>query len=269
MRISFARAANRRRTLHALPLGESLPSGSRHKRAGAPGVRHFVCWPSVKVARALACAELWLAKGYDVLVMLDKDQAPPDDNRICWMNCSVEKFPGYYKVANEIARKAFAFGADLVTMIGDDMDPPEQGAEAVAAMYFARFPDGFGVLQGCGDTQGMENGVPASARICGSPTFGEGWANRAYGGKGPFCDEYTSFYGDEDLWNVAKKCGVLLLEPSVTIFHRHWSFGHMQKQKYQQNNEGNWALCKATFERRVGPSRQNPNFPGWEPCASS
>lgn len=222
-------------------------------------MKHFVVYPSANVERSQTCAEEWYKSGYSVHVMLDKGMygASP---WCYYVNSEHDKFPGYYRSINVIVKQAFERGADLVTCIGDDMNPPTQGAEEVARAYFDRFPDGFGVMQGCGDPQGAEEGVPAAARICGSPTFGRGWMERGYGGRGPFCEEYRSFYADEDLWNVAEKCGVLHLEPRITIFHNHWSWGHMKKQEYHTKAQNNWDADRLTFFKRKAAG-----FPGWEP----
>lgn len=224
-------------------------------------MRHFVVYPSAKPEIAIVCAEKWTKAGYSVHVMLDKGVLGASP--WCYfVNCQQDRFPGYYRVINELVAQAFKRGADLVTCIGDDMLPPHEAhAEAVALMYFSKFPDGFGVMQATGDPQGKDDqGVQAAARICGSPTFGRGWFERGYGGKGPFCEEYRSFYSDEDLWNVARKSEVLYLEPRLTIFHNHWSWGHMKKQEYHNAAQNNWGLDKLTFERR-----QKEGFPGWEP----
>lgn len=224
-------------------------------------MRHWVLFPSADPRRGLRCADQWLAKGYEVLVGLDGDKLCAEREEGPKLICMPAPFPGYYRVINGLAKTAFDHGADLVTAIGDDMDPPSQGAQAIAELYFGRFKDGFGVLQGCGDRQGdVIVGTANSERICGSPTFGRGWHERGYAGRGPFWEEYRTFYGDEDLWNVAKLCGVLWLEKSITIFHRHWSFGHAPKMWYQERNQENWQGDCYTFERR-----KREGFPGWQP----
>jgi hypothetical protein len=142
--------------------------------------------------------------------------------------------------------------------MGDDMLPPEQGAEWVARDYFLRFPTGLGVYQGCGDEQGKDGtGTPAAARICGSPTFGIEWSNRAYQGAGAFCDIYGSYYGDEDLFNVARKLGLLWTEPKVKIDHVHWSFGRAQRQPYHEKASLGWDRDQAIFFMR-----KRNGFPG-------
>ena len=219
---------------------------------------HFVVFPTADSMRGYECALKWMRGGYEVLLGLDEGKRI-DDPHVYTVELR-SPFAGYYKVINELVANALD-GGDLVTCIGDDMDPPTQGALHVAEMYFSRFPDGFGVLQGTGDMQGKDAyGVQAAARICGSPTFGRGWFERAYGGRGPFHDGYRSFYADEDLWNVAKKCGVLWLEPSLTIKHLHWSWGHMKQQPYHARAQENWTTDRALFF-----ARQAEGFPGWEP----
>ena len=233
-------------------------------------MRHFVCFPTADPKRGVECAWKWMEKGYDALIMLDKGVYVSDTlfsgTRPClWdMHCSSDVFPGYYSVMNEIVAKAFGQPecADLVTCIGDDMDPPVQDAQKIADMYFSLFPDGFGVLQATGDIQGTDStGRPAAARICGSPTFGRGWWSRAYQGRGPFWSEYQSYYGDEDLLNTAQRCRVLHQEPSVMIFHRHFSWGHQTQTDYQKrNNDLHWHKDRATFY-----ARQIRGFPCSDP----
>lgn len=217
---------------------------------------HYVVFPSAKPSRADACVDAWKAKGYKTLVYLDTPEQKCNADIVSYGAGGA--FPGYYKVIGSLARQAFAHGADVVTCIGDDMMPPEQGAEWVAADYFLRFPNGLGVYQGCGDPQGKdEKGTPAAARICGSPTFGIEWSNRAYEGRGAFHDGFRSFYADELLKLTAHRLGLLWMEPAVNIFHAHWSFGHMQIQKYHQRNQLAWDYDRVLFESIV-----KDGFPG-------
>lgn len=213
--------------------------------------RHFVCYPSAMAERGLACARLWRAAGYEVLIMIDADQSfdTGGDAGIHVMRCAVTPFPGYYRVANAIAREAFRLGAEVVTFAGDDMEPPVQGAQAHALLYFRRFPEGYGVMQCTGDRQGISTlGRPASERICGSPTFGPEWCDRAFGKRGPFPDEYKSLYADELLLEVTKRLGLLYQEPALTIFHRHWLW-HGNRQRYNDVSEANRDHDRALFRR--------------------
>lgn len=219
--------------------------------------KHFVVFPSANPSRGVDCALKWFRKGYIPLVGLDDGATiPPPPADVKFMEAFrvlaiQQPFKGYYRVINKIVFHAFLQGAALVTCIGDDMDPPEQGAAHVADQYFNRFDDGYGVMQGCGDTQGKDAfGIPAAARICGSPTFGKNWAQNSYGSKGPFHTGYQSFYADEDLWNVAQNAKQLWLNEEITIFHKHWSWGHTEREDYHRRAQTNWQDDKALFERR-------------------
>jgi len=218
-------------------------------------MKHFAVFPSATVEKAEECVAAWKAKGYKTLVYLDNPRLRCSADVVEFGLCP---FPGYYKTIGPLVDVAFKNGADVVTCIGDDMLPPEQGAEWVAADYFKRFPSGLGVYQGCGDEQGKdETGKPAAARICGSPTFGKEWAERAYQGAGPFADVYKSYYGDEDLFNVAGRLSLLWLEPKVNIKHLHWSWNHMPRQPYHERAAMNWELDQAIFFMRKAAG-----FPG-------
>lgn len=221
-------------------------------------LKPWVCFPSAKEEKAQACARKWRAQGYQVACYYDEGKVGSAGD----INYQGQ-FPGYYGIIGWLSGKCFEYGADVVTCIGDDMDPdPNLTGPKIAEMYLNRFPDGFGILQACGDPQGVDaTGKPAAARICGSPTFGIGWQKRAYGGSGPFWAAYHSFYGDEDLWHVASILGVLWLNPNLTFMHRHWSWGHHHPEEYQKrNSEQHWLLDQQLFFQRKASG-----FPSHEP----
>ena len=225
---------------------------------------HFVCFPSARIDMAYSCAKEWEQKGYIPLVMLD-----PPTRAVLFAPCTViegpSPFPGYYQVINQIARSAFLFGADVCTFIGDDMTPPKQGAEEHTLRYFARFPDGYGMMQCTGDRQGEKiGGKVNSERICGSPTFGRGWHEKAFGGTGGFPTAFSSFYADEVLKEVAERLGLLYQEPDLTIDHLHWSFGRSVRQPYHERAEKNWQQDQAVFMKYKAEdfSTMLATFPG-------
>ena len=233
---------------------------------------HAVCYPAADPERAKVCALKWRNKGYEPFIMLDRGvvldpNLRDHDPSYGTVMEAPDPFPGYYRVINSIVAAAFKAGADLVTCIGDDMDQPEQDAQQVADIYFNRFPDGFGVMQGIGDTKGEIKKDPVTGtmqhnagRVCGSPTFGRRWNDRAYGGKGPFCEEYAPFYGDEDLQNVAHMCGVLYQEPIINIKHNHWAFGLAPKMWWHEKAQKQW-----TEMYKIFVVRKSQGFPGHEP----
>lgn len=212
------------------------------------GPNSWVCFPSAKIDRCEEALKNWHAKGYKSCVFIDRGAPKPKADYVMEGD-----FPGYYRVIGELCDEAFIRGADVVTCIGDDMTPdPYATARDIAEEYLQKYPDGEGVMQACGDMQGFDAaGVQAAARICGSPTFGKSWITRAYGGNGPFWTGYHSYYGDEDIWNVAKNAGLLWLEPRFTFLHQHWSFGWMEQTGYQKrNSDQHWHADRTLFYER-------------------
>jgi len=225
---------------------------------------HWVVFPSADPVKGTAAVERWSRQGYKVCVAVDQGKPPI----LCDMPVVLDRpWEGYYRHINELVRTVFEHDlqAELVTCIGDDMDPDTfKKSYEIALMYWDRFPKGGGVWQACGDPQGPDRyGVPAAARICGSPTFDRLWTAKAHGGRGPFWPEYRSYYGDEDLWNVAKLCGALHLEPTVSFWHHHWSFQAPPRNRPARynlvNSSQHWPQDRDLFQ-----SRKENGFPGWE-----
>ncbi len=225
---------------------------------------HFVVYPCADPERGFACATRWWAYGYQPLVMTYQDEwdAKVANTGPIILIQKPKPWPGYYQVINTIVRAALDCGAKLITCIGDDMAPPRVGAAEHSRMYFDQFPSGFGVMQCTGDRQGQAiAGKVNSERICGSPTFGRAWAERAFGGAGAFGNYgFRSFYCDEMLHEVTQKMGVLYQEPELSIDHEHWSFGRSEKKWWHIEANENWAHDKALFDKLKAEG-----FPGHEP----
>lgn len=207
----------------------------------------YVAMPVVLKARAIAAKERWVDMGYRMAFFQDAGTDPFTDELTV-----VREYRGVYEAINRMSRAALQAGADVVLFAGDDMFPdPNHRADEIAAEYLDKFPDGYGVMQPCGDRQGCDDqGVPAARRICGSPWYGTGWINRAYGGRGPCWPDYHHFYGDEDLKIVAENLGVLWMREDLYQDHAHWSFGRMPRQFYHDRNQAYWAADKLLFEER-------------------
>lgn len=218
------------------------------------------CWvvfPSALTERADAAVDAWAAQGYHTLIYQDFGAKACKADIVRF-----GKFPGYYRIINHLVEDALCEGADIVTCAGDDMLPdPVATAQDIGRYYLGIFPNGQGVLQACGDTQGTDShGVPAAARICGSPTFGREWILRSYEGKGPLWSGYHSFYADEDLKEVAQQLGLLYMARQFTFMHKHWSWGHMSRQHYQERNSNeHWEADAALFS-----DRKRQGFPNSE-----
>lgn len=188
----------------------------------------------------------WRSKGYSLGLYVDPGCDHPCDLLIRGA------YPGVWNAWNALARAAVASGADVCVLAGDDMlCDPQKTAEEIGSEYLDRWPDGFGVMQPCGDPQGSdESGRSAAARICGSPWVGKEWIKRAYLGNGPVNGKYGAFYADEELKYIAERSGRLWMRQDLIQFHMHWSFsGGLTKQPYHERNSNlHWKNDKSIFE---------------------
>jgi len=211
----------------------------------------YVC-PSCNPVRAKRTFAKWKAMGYGTAVLLDAGMKDSGADLETW----TDDYRGYWAECNALCR---LIEADIIVLGGDDIDPdPNHRADEIAAEFIKHFPNLFGVMQPTGDD------LQGTDKICGSPWLGRGWIERAYGGNGATWPEYRSFFGDEELQEVAMKLGVLWQRPDLIQFHDHWTrHGGPTKTDYQIRNNQYWGADKALFGRR-----QASNFPGHEalPC---
>lgn len=221
----------------------------------------WVCFPSVDVHKASMAKRKWQSRGYKVALFFDADRESVEADRVFF-----GRYQGYWNACNLMARDLVASeSADIVVFAADDIDPdPNHTAQEIAAQFKEKFPDTFGVMQPAGDVQGMDqSGLPAAARICGSPWLGKEWIRRAYQGKGPTDERYWCFFGDESLKEVAEREKALWMRPDLIHFHRHWSWGHGAQTNYQRRNSTfHWDKDKRFFEQQKAEG-----FPGSEPIA--
>jgi hypothetical protein len=104
--------------------------------------------PSANPGLCRAHLPAWRERGYRVAVLQNgrREDVPAD---LCVWS---ERYPGWAASVNALRRRPELAGADIVVTGGDDMLPdPDRDADALAAEFFARFPDGFGVMQPVGD----------------------------------------------------------------------------------------------------------------------
>jgi hypothetical protein len=217
----------------------------------------WVCIPTAQKKHVPGILEKWDKAGYQIALWVDP--GPTIDNLTCGL-LMMGGYPGVWRAWNALAKACFAVGADVVVLAGDDMEPdPNKNAQEIAAEYFGRFPKGDGVMQPCGDPQGMDfdsnrpelkEKIPAAARICGSPWIGKSWGLLHNDGEGPVNGNYYAFYADEELKLVAEKMGLLWMRPDLSQFHLHWSWQHLPRRTYHERNQKRWAEDKAIFEAR-------------------
>ena len=210
----------------------------------------WVCIPTAQKSHVPAQLRKWQDQGYKLALFVDP--GPVDLPEIDLGILIMAKYPGVWRAWNALAKSVMACGADVCVLAGDDMDPdPTKNAQEIAEEYLARFPAGEGVMQPCGDPKGdLIDGWRNAGRICGSPWMGKKWVRDAYGGDGPVCGLYDSFYADEELLNYAGNAGVLWRREDLNQKHRHWSWGFLPKQEYHDRNQLRWDADHTLFDER-------------------
>jgi hypothetical protein len=212
-------------------------------------IETWVVMPTACAEHVPATVQRWKAKGYNVALFCDRGKQVDGADLIV-----TGTYRGVWNACNDASYAALEAGAEVCLFAGDDMDPdPNHTAEEIAAQYLVRFPDGYGLMQPCGDRQGDA----IAQRICGSAWFGREWIRGAYEGRGPTNASYRHFFGDEELALVGEQLGVLWWRPDLTQFHHHWSWGHLPKQPYHTRNQQWWYQDRALFD-----ARRAAGFPG-------
>lgn len=239
----------------------------------------WLCIPSAREAKyALTCVIAWQLRGYRVALL--RTQPDPVDCPIAADYEIIAPYQGYAAACNRIIKEIMERDPDAEWFVtgGDDTFPDQwKTASEIAAECRAYFGaqllgfglNTFGVMQPTGDRWGQNEIGPwprGSAyidRVCGSPWLGREFCQRAYGGRGPYWEEYQHMFLDEELQNVALKLGILWQRPDLTHFHAHWgrdgNAAAMPSFLAPVNTQEHWTKSKAIFERR-----RAGGFPGHE-----
>lgn len=233
----------------------------------------WFCTPSKKPAPAAQqCIDAWRGMGYRVAIWRDIGDAPVKADLIAW-----GQYQGYAKANNHLAREVMQVDADAQWLVfgGDDIWPDTtKRADEIAAECTAYFGGTFGVMQATADRWGEDPTLPNLHpmrtayidRVLGSPWMGREYCQRMYGGRGPWCEEFTHMFVDEEAFEVAKLLGVLWQRPDLKQEHKHWLREKRAMPAYLQavNSSAHWQKSKGIFERRKAAG-----FPGHEPIPVS
>ena len=208
----------------------------------------WVVWPTCNPVRHKGKLNAWRSQGYRVGVLVNGVLGYDHADLMIWES----EYRGYWQSVNMLCH-ALIERADVIVVAADDMCPdPNLTAQEIAQQFLEHFPGGYGVMQPTGDD------LDGTDRICGSPWLGREWIKESYCGYGPYWGGYLRFYGDEELFNVAKQQGVLWQRPDLTQYHDHW-LRTGTKTDYQIANEAWWDQDKELFRQR-----RCDGFPGSE-----
>jgi hypothetical protein len=216
--------------------------------------------PSAKpAAECNAALDLWRNRGYRIAVFRDAGAKPVNTDLLIF-----GQYPGYYRAVNALCHAVLAIDheAEYCVAAGDDMEPdPRETPWAIAEQCSRHFGGTLGIMQPTGDDWTDSLGVIAE-RICGSPWLGADWIRRGLSGRGPTPETYFHMHGDEFLYNVAKKLGILWQRSDLSHRHNHWSRNSVPRPAYLEKASAEWEASKARFERD-----RASGFPGCEPLA--
>ena len=253
-------------------------------------------WVTIPSARPLPEVETFVAKwrsmGYLVALRRDLGAALPDCDHLQY-----GEYHGYAKACNGLIRDVMRLDSDAQWFVtgGDDTLPdPNKRADLIGfecARHFGekqgvyreeltamcdqsgsrtqmgRFNwSTFGVMQPTGDRYAGGS----IDRIAGSPWIGREFAERAYGGNGPYWPEYKHMFVDEEIREVALKLGVYWMRPDLVHLHMHFmresaALDSKAIAKFipphliEANSPAHWNKFKALYE-----SRKAAGFPGHE-----
>ena len=239
-------------------------------------MRLCAVWPSINPKRSNETARLWIGQGYQVAIMTNGYM--PVKAFLATVTGTAAEYKGYYQSVIVLAHMAIKEGrADVIIFAGDRISPPMHArAWQLGATFAAKFPNGYGVMQpmaaqwkptisGLSAREEMSapnrrmHATPPSAERCESPWIGRRFVTEVYNGNGPYCSDYGQYFGDVELYEVARRMGVLWQRTDVVQEFDHWSKpGGPSMEDYQQANFDRW------YEKDLATyrARRYKEFPG-------
>lgn len=219
-------------------------------------------WVTIPSARppleVEAFVEKWRKLGYLVALRRDLGAVLPKCDHI---QCG--EYHGYAKAVNGLIRDVIRLdsGAQWFVAAGDDITPDQtKRADDIEAECIAHFSGSFGCMQPTGDPWADAHGRMIE-RIAGSPWIGREFADRTYGGRGPYFEGYTHCFLDNEIMDVAKILGVFWQRPDLTHYHAHWTREKRPMPPYlrEANSKTHWRKFRELYL-----DRKLQGFPGHE-----
>lgn len=240
----------------------------------------FLTIPSARPPEeAKRTLQLWRDAGYKIALWLDT----PELETFADYSITCQTYPGYSLAVNQLIAQVRANYEDAEWFVigGDDVEPdPNDTAEEIARQCSSHFGSvhdtpnyecsTFGVTQPTGD-RAFEGSID---KICGSAWIGREFARRMYQGKGPLWPEYTRFFMDQELQEVAIQYGVFQQRRDLIHLHRWYGRANdaidsgtvtTELPAHLAHQEKLFQPERDIFNRRKH-ARPTP-FPGSEPIA--
>jgi hypothetical protein len=209
----------------------------------------WAVWPSANPELAAENSARWHDAGYKTAVLFDRgtrwERSPAD--RII-LNCS--DYLGFPHSINQLCHEV---PGEVVVCAGDDVHPPDVPPAGLRMIFLDFFPDTFGVIQPTGDKFGSIE----TAAVC--PWIGRAFIDEAYGGAGPYFEEYFHYFCDQELQEVATLLGAFKQLPEITQYHDHWQRDGGERPPHLMKAKDRWEEDRDIFE-----IRQRHRFPECE-----
>lgn len=217
----------------------------------SPNTEVWFVIPSASPEKCRKVLPVWRERGYRTAVLQNFEQGDIPADIAEWF----DYYPGWPESVNILCRDIVPKACKLIVSGGDDMLPdPNHTAQELAAQFFRKFPDGFGVMQPHGDE------FLCAKRYCGSPFIGRAWFETMYAGKGPMYGGYHHNYADNELFWVAKGLNALWERPDLSHFHDHFTRDGREQPRYWESVRN-----KDLKDCLLYYSRVHENFPGHAP----
>ena len=202
----------------------------------------WAVWPTVSVKRSRSLIGKWQDMGYDVAVLVNPPLQHTDFLEADWVIVQQE-WKGFPTAANILCREV---PGDVVVVVGDDVYPePKKTTQEIGQDFLQRFPDLLGVMQPTGDIYGCINQCAVS------PWIGRKFIQEAYGGKGPYWEEYFHYFSDQELQKYAIKMKAFQQRPDLSQYHDHWGRQiDVKRPKHLHKAKQMWQKDKTLFEHR-------------------
>lgn len=217
--------------------------------------------------------KLWKERGYRVAVQRDPVSGAGEGSvgRVV-EGQGIEfyrEYNGYADAVNFLCKEILLDSPETKIIVtgGDDIEPPAPAPLLIQETFVGHFgPDLYGVMQPTGDRWMVdEAGRSCSERVAYSPWMGRGWCQRANLGTGPLWHEYTHFYVDEELQEVALRQDAFWQRPDLSQYHHHWiregepNQGKRPPHLVGKDSQEKWRKAKALFT-----TRKAAGYPGSE-----
>lgn len=202
----------------------------------------YVVWPTVSPEKSRPMIAEWHKKGYKVAILVNLPLQHGDlpEAEIVVVQ---EEWKGFPVAVNILCREV---PGDIVVVVGDDVYPePEKTAQEIGQEFLQRFPDLFCVMQPTGDFYGSINQCAVS------PWIGRKFIQEAYGGKGPYWEEYYHYFSDQELQEYSIKMKAFQQRPDLSQYHDHWGRQeNVKRPKHLRKAKQLWRKDKTLFEQR-------------------